>query len=166
MKSLALLLLVVACTRTSSLVPYASRPDTRTIIGIEMDSSLVLQSVELFHAAVPNEMSICIAGHLEPFPLGMKAKMTAVTPALVDSVSPEHVYLPQKPVSGCPSPVMAIGHDHPMASTNMPCGHSDPDALVLFEDKRVLFSLVFCPFGRGEILFQDGRRGHFIWGGP
>ena len=44
------------------------------------------------------------------------------------------------------------------------CTHSGPDAEVLFEDRRLLFSVVVCNDGWMEVLWQDGRRMWKKWG--
>lgn len=148
------------------LVPSAPRPDTRRIMSFELDSALVREAAAHFLRALPNEASLCFDGELAPRPDRpgfLHVRLTSVRPALADSVDQHHVFLTRSPKSGCTGSPLALAHDHPTIGPLDLCSHSDPDVFVLFEDPRPLFSLVFCPAGRGEVLFQDGRRGAFEW---
>jgi hypothetical protein len=152
------------------LVPLVPRPDTRRIVSFEMDSLLVRQAAEIFGAALPQEAALCLEGALVPSPVRPGAwhvRVTAVRPARADSADQYHVFLTANPRSGCQRDrLIGVAHDHPTTPPERPCAHSDLDALALFGDHRVLFSLVFCARGRGAILFQDGRNGVFTWAGP
>jgi hypothetical protein len=162
--------LVLGCASVPSLVPLVPRPDTRRITSFEMDSTLVRRSAEQFGLALPNEASLCLEGQLGPRPDRpgyLHVALTGIRPAAADSADQFHVYLVRAPKSGCtPGQLVALAHDHTTTGSLERCEHSDPDAFVLFEDTRVLFSLVFCSEGRGEVLFQDGRRGQFVWSKP
>jgi hypothetical protein len=161
---------LAGCARPQPLVPLVPRPDTRRITSFEMDSTLVRRSAEQFVAALPNEASLCLDGQLGPRPDRpgyLHVALTGIRPAAADSADQFHVYLVRAPKSGCaPGQLVALAHDHTTTGSLEQCEHSDPDAFVLFEDIRVLFSLVFCSEGRGEVLFQDGRRGTFVWSKP
>jgi hypothetical protein len=167
---LGLLLVWVLGCAPASLVPLVPRPDTRRIASFEMDSSLVRMAAEHYDAALPNEASLCIDGRLGPRvdrPGFLHVQLSGVRRAQADSADQYHVYLVRAPKSGCTKgQLVALSHDHTTTGPFEACTHSDLDAFVLFEDRRALFSLVFCPGGRGEVLFQDGRRGQFIWAQP
>jgi hypothetical protein len=88
--------------------------------------------------------------------------VTRATPALADSADQYHVYFPLSPRSGCAvAYLVGVAHDH--TQRGFQCTHSDPDANVLFNDPRLLVSLVFCGDGESEALFQDGRRLRARW---
>jgi hypothetical protein len=154
----------VACAHPR--IPMFERPDTRKLSGFTMDSSLVRQAAEYFQASLPNERALCLSGRILQNPQRPKyliAVIDSVWPALADSADQFHVYFPTKPQSGCRGFPLAVAHDHTTVTPLERCFHSDPDAVMLASDKRLLFSLVFCPFGRGEVLFAEGRRGEFVW---
>ncbi len=170
----AALIIGMACIGCAprSLVPLVPRPDTRRIVSFNIDSALAGVIVELLQAGLPNEQAVCLAGSLRPrheAPAFLHVEITGARAAEADSVARYRVFLPATPRSGCAGRlerIVAHLHDHLEVPPERACTHSDPDALVLFSDVRLLFSLVFCQDGRGEILFQDGRRGEFRWAPP
>lgn len=146
---------------------YRTVPDTRSIISITLDATIVNKVVELFEEALPNERALCLYGIVTDSTNGTYIKTTAVTPALDSAADKYNVWfysdLGQQVYGGCIKSKTLIGllHDHPYTSPMAQCTHSDSDALLLSGDRRTLFSMIFCQDGRGEILWQDGRRWAF-----
>ena len=158
-----------ACAPPQALVPLVPRPDTRRIVSFNIDSSVARVILEQLAASLPNEQAMCLAGRLErrhEAPAFRHVEVESARAAQADSVDEYHVYLPARPTSGCAgrgTQIVAHLHDHTEVPPDLRCTHSDPDVMMLFNDVRLLFSLVFCQDGRGEVLFQDGRRGEFRW---
>lgn len=141
----------------------AWRPDTRGIVGARIDSLVIIQSVEIFAADSPNEGGLCFAGRLEDtvitdHPVKILV-LTGVSRATSDSADLRHVWFPS-PRAGCGRGTVATGHSHP---PGYPCDHSDQDAYLLFGNPRVLLSIVWCPSGDLNYLWQDGTRTHGRW---
>ncbi|MCI0349066.1 MAG: hypothetical protein L0Z53_06535 [Acidobacteriales bacterium] len=165
MSKLLFVLLFAGSCAVQRHVPMALRPDTRHVQGFDIDSAHAAAIMDIFNAAFPNEAAVCLEGNVKHLLDGqLRVVVTGVSEARSDSADTFHVFLPSVPRSGCASPAtVAIAHDHTTVAPNQPCEHSDPDAYLLFQDVRALFSIVFCPYGRGEVLFQDGRRGRVTW---
>ena len=170
MNKLVLLLTgLLSCTPAGwspSKVPMTLRPDTRKIVWVSLDSTVIRKLTESFEAAMPNETVMCVDGVVSEITVGeipaLKVKITDVTQAIVDSATPVNAFLPSKPLNGCKNSLDLVGiaHSHVLPGQ---CNQSDPDANLLFIDKRLLFGLVFCIDGWTQILYQDGRRGLTRW---
>lgn len=165
-KFLLLLVGVISCTPYQTKVPMVLRPDTRKIVWVSLDSTIIRKLAEGFEAAMPNETVMCVDGVVSEITVGeipaLKVKITDVTQAVVESATVVNAYLPSKPLNGCESnpDLVGIAHDHVIPGQ---CNQSDLDANLLFIDKRLLFGLVFCIDGWTQILYQDGRRGLTRW---
>lgn len=160
------LALLVACAPScvlapQSYVPMVSRPDTRLIGQILIDSSAGRAMTDRFRAAFPREAAICLTGTVRDTTVEgesyLVARITGATAAVSDSADEYHVYF-SKPRTGCADAPDLIGAAHDHTSLGYACTHSYPDANVLFVDPRLLFTLVFCGDGNSEALLQDGRR--------
>ena len=147
-------------------VPMVPRPDTRKIVWVSLDSGVLASLLTNFEAAMPNETVMCIEGKLSEVGINgvpaLRVTITKVIPAVVDSATPYNAYMSGKPMNGCESTpdLIGIAHDHVVPGQ---CNQSDPDANLLFVDRRLLFGLVFCMDGWTQILYQDGRRGLTRW---
>lgn len=168
----AAVLLVSACARPLQ-VPMQLRPDTRHVIGAELDTITLRQIVETFARAYPHETGVCLPLALRDTvihgaPRLYLAEVTGSREARIAAASDFWVrYDTVDGGIGCPGPLqLARGHSHPHTRAPLECTHSHPDAYFLASDPRVLFSLVFCGDGRGEILWQDGRRVPLLWQYP
>jgi hypothetical protein len=166
-KYLLLLIGILSCEPGyQTHVPMALRPDTRRIVWVSLDSSIINVLVENFEKAMPNETVMCIEGEVSEVSLNdtkaLRVRITNATPAIVDSATEVSAYLPSKPLNGCKTTqdLVGIAHDHVVPGQ---CNQSDPDANLLFVDTRLLFGLVFCIDGWTQILYQDGRRGLTRW---
>ena len=121
----------------------------------------------VFAAAMPNEGSVCYVGEIrdtlddEQFVRWLVLR--GARPAVADSADPNHIWYSKR--SGCDAPVIAIGHSHPYAMGAL-CTHSNQDANLLFNDRRLVVSVVWCLDGRVQTLFQDGRRSDRRWRDP
>jgi len=164
-RKLGLFLLgLIACSPYQSKVPMTLRPDTRKIVWVTVDTSVFREMLENFEAAMPNETVMCLDGEVSKIDTleVLKVRVTKATLAIIDSSDDMNAYLPSEPVNGCETTkdLVGIAHDHVIP---VRCDQSDPDANVLFVDKRLLFGLVFCLDGWTQILYQDGRRGLTRW---
>ena len=170
----ALLLLVTSCGGyTNAWVPMVSRPDTRSILGINVDTVYMQQIVTHMIEARPNEIAFCLYGTVKwdwspenGTRMGL-VTVNRVTVAKMLEVTPRKVLFPKQPRSGCiwEEGLLGIAHDHPEPTRGL-CKQSDNDSSLLLEDKRVLFAMTLCANGTGEVLWQDGRRHAFIWYDP
>lgn len=146
-------------------VPELSRPDTRKLNAILLDTIAFGQTKEHFWSQYPKEGAVCFYGTVSLAPETtdgtLVAKIIRAEPAISDSASEHHVWF--SILSGCKDApdLIAAGHSHTILSNT--CSHSDPDAMVLFNDRRLLFTLVFCANGFTEVLYQDGRRDLARW---
>jgi len=149
-------------------VPMVWRPDTRALTGVVFDSATIRQTVELMRSAFPNERAVCFYGELLDSTIDGSSRrlvfVRSMRPAIEDSANEFRVWFHDRPRSGCAGDALVgIAHDHPHAVQIRPCTHSDPDSNVLFNDTRVLFTMVFCADGRAEVFYQDGRRSQDMW---
>lgn len=147
-----------------------ARPDTRSFLGVSIDSGVVRQVAQTFLDSLPNETGVCLTVAVRDTVVGGARRMRIAQvvrsdPALVAIATPYSVtYDTTRFYVGCASiRQFARGHSHPYTFDQWPCTHSDTDAKTLASDSRVLFSLIFCGSGRGEVLWQDGRRHSFAW---
>jgi len=154
-------------------VPRAARPDTRSILGLNVDTVYMRQIVTKMIEAEPNEVAFCLYGSIEwdwspenGDRIGL-ITVTEVAVAEILTATPRKIIFPKKPLSGClwKPGLIGIAHDHPEAAVGM-CKQSDADASLLFDDVRVLFAMALCANGTGEVLWQDGRRHYFLWYQP
>jgi hypothetical protein len=163
-KLVLLLIGLIACTPPQAKVPMTLRPDTRKIVWVTLDTAVFRGMLETFDAALPNETVMCLDGEVSKIDTleVLKVRVTKATLAIIDSSNDMTAYLPTEPVNGCETTknLVGIAHDHVIP---VRCEQSDPDANVLFVDKRMLFGLVFCLDGWTQILYQDGRRGLTRW---
>lgn len=163
---LALLLLIAGCS--SYPVPMTSRPDTRQLDGIFMDSSAIRVAIQTFQSAYPNEAAVCFYGVVKDTLWDNQSELLVMVrsagPAVADSADPYHVWFPRGSLSGCqPRGLIGVGHAHQHANASRPCAHSDVDAWALLQNRPALFSMVFCSDGRLQVLWQDGRRSDDAW---
>lgn len=165
---LAILMIAGSCfaCHQRGLVPLVPRPDTRQLVGVQIDSASMGIILGTFRAAFPKEAALCLLGAVADTILdgerGRVIHITQAVPAVADSVDQYHVYFPHVPRTGCASPgLVAVAHDHTNAA--FVCSHSQPDAAMLFNDRRLLVSVVFCANGEAETLMQDGRRLRARW---
>lgn len=163
MKYLVVLFLL-SCA-TNGPVPMVPRPDTRNIGIVQLDSTVVRGTLEIFQRALPKEAAVCYQGVLRDTVIHdidvLWLELISVTEAQADSSSEFYVWFPAIPRTGC-AEAIATGHSHPHVGGNL-CTHSDSDANVMFNDPRLLVSLVWCPDGRAQVLYQDGRRTDTRW---
>lgn len=150
------MLLALACLKYQQRVPMVLRPDTRRIGYINIDSTVLGPIMQHFRTEFPNEGAVCLYGRVETVEKYLAITVTHFTPAVIDSADEFNVWFPF--ASGCidNKELLAVAHTH--THVNYACTHSFPDANVLFVDKRLLFTLVFCGDGFTEALYQDGRR--------
>lgn len=158
---------VLGCA-TAPRVQMVWRPDTRQLTGVLIDSATIRQTLELFRGAFPNERAVCFYGDVVDSTIDRNRRrlvlVKSMLPAAEDSANEFHVWFHDRPRSGCTgAELIAIAHDHPHALGMRPCTHSDADADLLFNDTRVLLTMIFCGDGRAEVLYQDGRREPDIW---
>lgn len=164
--AMAWALAMVAGCASSGRVPYVSRPDTRRVGGIRISGDVMNGLIMGYRTAYPNETSFCLRGELSDTLVEGESWLLATVddflPAVYDSVDATHVYYPRFLPGGCDDKrTIALSHDHHTVSGV--CTHSHDDANVLFLNRRVLFSIVFCADGRMETLYQDGRRAQDSW---
>ncbi len=156
----------LACARPL-LVPLVPRPDTRLIAAVTVDSAALFDGLALFEAALPREAAVCYEGALRDTVLAGEPRrwlfLRRVLPARADSADETHVYFSGDGAARPCEGTLAVGHSHPAGAR---CDHSSDDALLLFYHRDVLVSLVWCPSGDLQILFQDGRRGLTRWRAP
>lgn len=164
---------LTACHNSGITIPLTLRPDTRGIEAVTVDSSAVAILLTTFKTALPNEVSLCLYGEVHDSLFAdatvkgthRLAHAHRAIPATEDSADYAHIWYHTRETR-CRGPALiGMAHDHPQEPAWAPCGNSDPDAILLADDARMLFSLVVCPDGRGEILLQDGRRFRFRWSG-
>lgn len=161
-----------ACHGGTSYVPMTLRPDTRKISFVRFDSVAMRQTMQILQAALPNESSVCYTGELYDSTyqavdgphLAKVIWLHSAREAVQDSATQYAVYY-SRPLVGCQTGVIAIGHSHPYSGGGL-CSHSPPDANVLFRAPSILLSFVWCGDGRVEILYQDGRRYESRWREP
>lgn len=154
-----LLVLLVGCSQAR--VPTVVRPDTREIVGVVLDSSAMRATIRTYQMAYPNEAAMCYYGAVRDTTIdGQRQRFAWVLrgiPAAQDSADAFNVWFARGLLSGCLSKGL-IGISHAHQNNSGYCSHSVPDARVLMENRRALFSLVFCADGQLEVLYQDGRR--------
>lgn len=154
------MLALSACA--SSYIPMVSRPDTRRIVLVAIDTTALVKAIDLFRVSSPNEAAICWRGAVSPFVLDsiewLRVDVTDFSIAHADSVSEYNVFFPRGLPGGCVGDYIGVSHSHTIGT--MFCTHSNDDAAVLFYIRRALFSIVFCANGDSEMLYQDGRRVH------
>lgn len=161
MKYLVLLLL---CACAHPALPDMVRPDTRRLSGVVLDSASMRETLLVFRTAYPNEAAMCYYGAVRDTILEGEPHLlvfvTEARPAVYDSADSFHVWFPRGQVGGCvrQDKLVGVSHAHQHTHAGVPCSHSHPDAWSLMENRRALFSLVFCADGQLEVLFQDGRR--------
>lgn len=156
----------VACAHPR-LVPYVSRPDTRMVWGVTVDTAAFRQTIQAFQDAHPNESAVCYHGVVRDTLFQVSngtAKalllwLQTVTPAQQDSADKFNVYGPR-----CPEETIGIGHSHPHAGNW--CDHSDTDVRLLFSQRYALVSIIWCLNGESQVLYQDGRRTTIRWRDP
>lgn len=160
-----LILISVSMCSYSKRIPKVLRPDTRRIGFMQLDT-VVSPITAQFRAAFPNESAMCLLGSVRDTTVEeskwLLVEITEAIPAVVDSVDNFHVWFPI--ASGCEHNSRLVGATHSHTHLGYVCSHSDQDALMLFADKRLLFSMVFCADGYLEVLYQDGRRYTRQWG--
>jgi len=132
-----------------------------------MDSTTIRTIHEYLLAAFPHEAAFCLVGKTEVRPDSTYGiDVSGFKPAEgVDSTSESMVWFKNYETCAGVSHAVGIGHDHPYA-VNRACEHSPADAVRLFMDREMIFSLVFCGSGEAEVLWQDGRRYLFVWAKP
>lgn len=147
------------------------RPDTRFFLDARIDAAAVRQIVATFAAALPNETGACLTVAIRdttlpnvPYPL-LTARVTRAHEAAIARATPFRVWFDHREHrNGCESSrQFAMAHSHPYTVEPFPCTHSNEDSLFLTSDPRLLFSIIFCGDGRGEVLWQDTRRRPFEW---
>jgi len=163
---LSLLMIAGSCVACRYPLPLVPRPDTRRIVAVQIDSTAMSILLRNFRGAFPNEVALCLTGSVSDTTFDGESRrvihVTGAIHALADSADSYHVYFPLSPRTGCAvAHLVGAAHDHTQGG--FPCTHSDPDANVLFNDPRLLVSLVFCGDGESEGLFQDGRRLRARW---
>lgn len=150
-------------------IPMVPRPDTRNIWGVTVDSLAVAQTLEMFRAAMPKEASVCYRGAIrDTLYVGSDSvvrralllHLTSAYASRADSADLYHVWY-SVGNAGCDETAIASGHSHP--HVGLVCDHSDNDVNVLFENPRLLASLVWCLNGWVQIYWQDGRRNARRW---
>lgn len=167
--ALGAILLGMTCAgcAQSRVVPMTLRPDTRAIWAVHIDSTPLMETLQILQAGLPNEAAVCYHGELRDTvfesPEGERgiAKIIvihSVTPAVPDSVDLYHVYFTGLH-AGCVGEI-AFGHSHPHVDI---CDQSDDDARLLFGDPKALVSLAWCQNGEVNLLWQDGRRSTHRW---
>lgn len=157
--ALSLLVGCGACA-SSPPIPLTLRPDTRRIAAVQIDSATMAVILGTFRTAFPKEAALCLLGVVRDTTLDLNpwlvVRVTSAIPAQADSADAYHVFF-SKPPSGCERPgLVGAAHDHTVPTTT--CTHSYSDANLVFADRRLLFSVVFCSDGWAESLYQDGRR--------
>lgn len=162
-----LVCLVLAACATNP-IDSVSRPDTRRVVGLVLDSSALRVALTTFRTAYPAEAAICFYGAVRDTTLegstGLIAFAFSASPAIADSADEYHVWFPRGLPSGClPRGLVGVGHSHQQGGAELPCAHSHNDAWALMETRPALFSVVFCIDGRLEVLYQDGRRTSDSW---
>jgi competence transcription factor ComK len=133
---------------------------------ITLDSTAFIETKTLLRSVFPKEAALCLYGNVrqvvgEKSDTSLIATITKVSPAVIDSANEFHVWFPI--LSGCENDLALIAAAHSHTTLGFPCTHSFADAMVLFNDKRLLFTLVFCADGFTEALYQDGRRALARW---
>lgn len=148
-----------------------SRPDTRLFLHARITASAVREIVETFAAAMPNETGACLTvvvrdtllpAYRYPY---YTATVTRAHVAAIARATPFNVWFDHSEHrNGCASSrQFAMAHSHPYTVAPFPCTHSGEDSLFLTSDPRLLFSVIFCGDGRGEVMWQDTRRHPFEW---
>ena len=165
MRSAPLLLALVACAGRADDVRMTPRPDTRFIAGVMLDGQAIGALMTAFSNNYPNEAARCLYGTIRDSTQRLVAVL-GVDSANTFSATPRSVAFlaPLCPMPTGPWRLVGIGHDH--LRTDIPCTHSSPDAVTLATHPEFLISVVFCPTGIGEVLWQDGRRVLFRYGDP
>lgn len=164
-------ILILAACAPQVRVPMLSRPDTRHMLSAEMDSSVLRQIAETFADSLPNEAGVCLTLAVRDTTLGSvphalyMATVVRSDPAATARATPFNVWFDQRQYrNGCESSrQFAMAHSHPYSAEPFSCTHSDQDAMFLASDPRLLFTLVLCGDGRGEVMWQDGRRHALQW---
>lgn len=149
----------------------AQRPDlwSYASFGFKIDSASVSDMFDHFRSQAPNEGLVCLYGAAKDSTLlnnpGLFVGINEVTPAAVDSATPFRIYPSRRPLGGCDyrkGKLMGIAHSHPMVGSRR-CSLSKFDMVWLLTDRRVLFSLVYCPDGWAEIIWRNGANDTFWW---
>lgn len=154
-------------------LPTRVVPDTRRF-GIRAETTVVRETLRLFGQVFPLEGAVCFYGPLTTDSDGyVEGRLQTVRAAIIDSATSFRVHFPADTAlfAGCPYrdqglPLLAIGHSHIAACTDLYGSVSDADVLLLASaDQRGPYaSLVFCLLtGRGLVLFPDGRWKPFIF---
>jgi proteasome lid subunit RPN8/RPN11 len=162
--ALAIVGLLLTCARVAN-GPMVPRRDTAALSRVEFDSIPWDRTMRLFAAMSPNEIAVCYTGEVQDTTLDSGPirylHLEFMHPAIVDSSDNFHVWFSHGgEVAACRHPI-AIGHSHP--NSVGPCTHSEPDARLLFLNPRLYASIVICPDGELEVLWQDGRRTEARW---
>lgn len=156
----------------SGQVSHVLRPDTRALLGVSLTNTALEQGLirELF-SSIPNENAACLYGTVQDTTVdgtrGPFVRVGRFVRALRDSATPHGVYPPRRggAITACPDSQGLVGVVHTHLGDPF-CTHSDNDAILLANDSRLLLAILMCDSGRGEILFQDGRRWPFMWRPP
>ena len=159
-------ILIASCGACAHPFPTVTRPDTRQIVGVVLDTSVMRATLRTYQTAYPNEAAMCFYGSVRDTVIdGQSLRFAFVNHAIVaaqDSADQFHVWFARGVPSGClPKGLIGISHAHQNGSGY--CSHSVPDAYVLMENHRALFSAVFCANGQLEVMYQDGRRVSDNW---
>jgi len=162
--ALALVSLMLTCARVAN-GPMVPRRDTRAISRVEFDSTPFDRTIRLFAAMSPNETAVCYMGEVQDTTIDDEPiryiHLELMRPAIADSSDKFNVWFSHHgEVAACKNPI-AVAHSHP--NSVGPCTHSNPDARLLFANPKVYASIVVCPNGELEILWQDGRRDQARW---
>lgn len=154
------------------------RPDTRAVYRFTIDTPVVAAMSRIFNAALPNEIGLCLYGHIvkEDIPELYREEQNHGYHVFIDSVekaihinsTPFFIEYSSDPSERCPNnpSLLGIAHDHIYFNSSDGCSHSNADASVLVSDPRLLLSVVFCWNGFGSALWQDGRQYVGQWGKP
>jgi hypothetical protein len=175
---LLLLILIFGCATNldPNFVPLVKKYDTSTFYGFRwVDSSEARGMVDLFLAAMPEETAVCLYGTAkdttftlahwrtkEPVEvMGKLALIVMARQARIEETSPRYVAYMNEVACEPSKNLIGKAHTHPRYSPAA-CRHSTADAAYLHRFGRdYWFSLVFCPNGTAEVLWQDGRSQQF-----
>ena len=144
---------------------YRSVVDTRALTGFSFDSNFTRAVLNELEKTWPVENAVCVYGKAIVDSFGPHIEFTGISPAAIAQADEYNIWTADSLKAGCAPRADLVGwlHGHTQMMPYEVCSHSDTDAKHLTYQRDWLLSIVFCDDGRGEVLWQDGRRQWFEW---
>lgn len=145
-------------------LPPRTIMDTRFIVNIEIDSSVVMMAKRALMRDMPRESGLCLQGFLKSFDRYTMRR----TLVIFEALEPAHVYNQTDTTIAfdCAATKYFIGtlHTHTHRVPEI-CKPSMLDEAVLINQDRIIIIYILCSDGAVYVQLKDGRWNWFRWNG-